>query len=133
MSSREVERLLSDEFRRRGFTVTGFGGALAAGSAGGGNIALMKTGERFLVECKHWRKQQVDVIAVRELSAAIRAVSARGGYLFTVGEFTREARVLARISRVELIGGASGTGWFRAAIPSTAPEPQEDGVLSRIA
>jgi hypothetical protein len=44
MSWRDFERLIGEEFRRRGFTVTGFGGAFAAGAGGGVDIALMKKG-----------------------------------------------------------------------------------------
>jgi restriction system protein len=107
MSWRDVERLIGVESRRRGFTVTGFGGAFATGSGGGVDIALMKKGERFLVECKQWRKRQVGLTVVRELSFVIRAAGARGGYLFTGGELTREARELARSSCIELIDGRS--------------------------
>lgn len=58
MSWREFERLVGEAFRQRGFTVTGFGGS---GPDGGVDLALMKNGERFLVQCKHWRKDQVGV------------------------------------------------------------------------
>jgi restriction system protein len=95
MSWRDVERAIGEQFRRRGFIVTGFGGAFAAGSGGGADIALMKRGERFLVECKQWRKQQVGLTVVRELGFLIRAADARGGYLFTGGEFTHEAGGMA--------------------------------------
>jgi restriction system protein len=140
MSWRDVERKIGEEFRRRGFTVTGFGGAVAAGSGGGVDIALMRQGERFLVECKQWRKRQVGLTAVRELGFVIRAAGARGGYLFTGGEFTREARVLARISRIELIDGQSTINWLRwvnppeaAHRPETAQGPRVHGELVRIA
>jgi restriction system protein len=112
MSWREVERALGAQFRRRGFIVTGFGGAVAAGS-GGVDIALMKAGERFLVECKQWRKPQVGLTVVRDLGFVIRAAGARGGYLFTGGEFTREAREVARSSRIELIDGQTIVDWLR--------------------
>ncbi len=113
MSWREVERVIGEEFRRRGFTVTGFGGAFAGGSGAGADIALTKKGERFLVDCKQWRKQQVDLTAVRELGFVIRAAGARGGYLFTCGEFTRDACELAPTNRIELIDGQSIIHWLR--------------------
>jgi restriction system protein len=113
MTWRDFERLIGEEFRRRGFTVTGFGGASAAGSGGSVDIALMKKGERFLVECKQWRKQQVGLTAVRKLGLVIRAAGARGGYLFTGGEFTLEAREVARSSRIELIDGQTIVDWLR--------------------
>ncbi|HTV95678.1 MAG TPA: restriction endonuclease [Steroidobacteraceae bacterium] len=106
----ELEKLIGRAFRRRGFIVTGFG---AGGSQGGGDLALMRNGERFLVQCRHWRKQQVDVTMLRELSEVLRAVGARAGYVITAGEFSREAREFARsarrdpIARLELIDGDS--------------------------
>jgi restriction system protein len=112
MTGRDFERLIGDAFRRRGFTVTGFGGS---GPDGGGDLALIKNGERFLVHCNHWRKPQVGVAVVRELSEVLSAVGARGGYLVTGGHFTREARELAQLSRVELIDGDSLGDMFRQA------------------
>jgi restriction system protein len=130
MTWRDFERLISEEFRRRGFTVSGFGGG--SGADLGMNIALLKDGERFLVECKHWLRPQVGLTAVRELCVLIRAAGARGGYLFSGGEFTREARVLARCSRIELIDGRS-TWLHPASSPQTMPEPRARGKLARIA
>jgi restriction system protein len=96
---RDFERLVGEAFRNRGFTVTGFG----ASASDGGVLGLTKDGERFLVQCKHWRKPQVDVTAIRELSGTIRAVGATGGYVITAGRCTREARALASTCRITLI------------------------------
>lgn len=104
MSWREFERLIGAAFRQRGFTVTGFGGN---GPDGGVDLGLAKDGERFLVQCKHWRKQQVGVTAVHELKEAIAALGAHGGFVLTGGHFTREARDFAETCRIELIGGPS--------------------------
>ncbi len=65
MSWREFERLVGEAFRQRGFVVTGFGGS---GPDGGVDLGLVKDGRRFLVQCKHWRKDQVGVMVVRELN-----------------------------------------------------------------
>lgn len=125
MTWREFERLIGEEFRRRGFIVTGFGGGIQSGSGRSADLALMRKGERFLVEYKQWRKQQVDVTVVRDLGTMIRAAGARGGYLFTAGEFTCEARELARSTGIELIDGALlGVDWLRSArVPEGAPAP----------
>jgi restriction system protein len=100
LSWRDFERLVGEAFRHRGFTVTGFG---ASASDGGVDLGLAKNGERFLVQCKHWRKPQVDVTVIRELSGIIRALGANGGYVITAGQFTREARTLADACRITLI------------------------------
>jgi restriction system protein len=102
MSWREFERLVGEAFRQRGFTVTGFGGG---GPDGGVDLALVKNGERFLVQCKHWRTQQVGVTVVRELNGLIAAMGAHGGYVVTGGQFTREAGEFAQQTKVELING----------------------------
>jgi restriction system protein len=49
---------------------------------------LMKNGERFLVQCKHWRKEQVGVTVARELNGVMAAAGAQGGYVVTGGRFT---------------------------------------------
>lgn len=98
LGSRDFERLVGEAFRHRGFAVTGFGASVSDGVLG-----LAKGGERFLVQCKHWRKPQVDVTAIREFSGTIRAVGAYGGYVITAGRFTREARELAKTCRITLI------------------------------
>jgi restriction system protein len=110
MSGRDFERLIAESFRRRGFTVAGFGSRAGAAAA---DLALLKAGERFLVHCQHWRKQEIGVLAVRELSTALRSVGAQGGYVLTAGGFTREACELARSSRIELIGGKKLIAWLR--------------------
>jgi restriction system protein len=104
MSWRDFERLIGEAFRQREFTVTGFGGG---GAEGGVDLGLMKNGERFLVQCKHWRKQQVGVTVVGELSGVISAQGAHGGFLVTCGRYTREARELALQTKIQLIDGES--------------------------
>jgi restriction system protein len=102
MSWRDFERLVGETFRRQGFTVTGFGGN---GPDGGVDLGLSKNGQRFLVQCKHWRKRQVGVTVVRELNGVIAAQRAHGGFVVTGGQFTREAREFAASCAVKLIDG----------------------------
>jgi restriction system protein len=104
LSWRDFERLMGEAFRRRGFTVTGFGGSVADG---GVDLGLMKHGERFLVQCKHWRKQRVGVTVVRELNGVIAAQGAHGGFVVTGGQFTPEARAFAQSCKIELVDGSS--------------------------
>jgi restriction system protein len=101
---RDFERLVGEAFRRQGFTVTGFGGG---GPDGGVDLGLSKNGQRFLVQCKHWRKRQVGVTVVRELNGVMSAQRAHGGFVVTGGEFTQEAREFARTTKIELIDGSA--------------------------
>jgi restriction system protein len=112
MSCRDFERMIGEAFRRRGFHVAGFGMRAACGAA---DLALLNSGERFLVHCQHWRKQEIGVLAVRELNTALQAVGAQGGYVLTAGGFTREASEFARSTRIELIGGKGLIAWLRGA------------------
>jgi restriction system protein len=102
MSWREFERLVGEVFRRHGFTVSGFGGQ---GPDGGVDLGLTKNGQRFLVQCKHWRKRQVGVTVVRELNGVVSAQGAHGGFVVTGGEFSREAREFADSCGIKLIDG----------------------------
>jgi restriction system protein len=112
MSCRDFERMIADTFRRRGFHVAGFGMRAASGGA---DLALLKSGERFLVHCQDWRKQEIGVLAVRELNTALQAVGAQGGYVLTAGGFTPEACEFVRSTRIELIGGKGLIAWLRGA------------------
>jgi restriction system protein len=119
MNWRDFERLIGEAFRQRGFTVTGFGGN---GPDGGVDLGLMRNGERFLVQCKHWKKQQVGVTVVRELYGVIAAQGAQGGYVVTGGQFTREAREFAGSCKIELIDGSS-LGGFIGSVTASTPAP----------
>jgi restriction system protein len=122
MRWREFERLVGEAFRQRGYVVTGFGGS---GPDGGVDLALMKNGERFLVQCKHWRKDQVGVTVVRELNGVMAAVDAHGGYVVTGGQFTREAREFAKGTKIELMDGDALEqliGCVHSSGPSTGPK-----------
>jgi restriction system protein len=104
LSSGEFERRLGRAFQDRGFTVTGFGGNAAGTQA---DLGLAREGRRFLVQCRHWRKQQVSLAAVRDFDDLIAAHGACGGFLVAGGTFTREAREHALRSGIQLIDGAA--------------------------
>ncbi len=100
---RDVERLIGESFRRRGYVVTGFGGS--AGDAV--DLGLTRNGERFLVQFRHWQKQQVGIAVIWELTNAIAAQGASGGFVVGGGEFTHEARKFAELCGIALIDGAA--------------------------
>jgi hypothetical protein len=70
MSWQDFERLIGEAFRRRGYAVAATGGG---GADGGVELMLTKGGEKSLVQCKHWRAQQVGVTVVRELYGVMAA------------------------------------------------------------
>jgi restriction system protein len=119
----QFETLVAEGFRRLGFAVTEKGGPAADG---GVDLVLVRGTERFLVQCKQWRAQQVPVTIVRELYGVMAAQQAAGGYVVTSGRFTRDAIEFARGRNIELIDGRalrellSGTGKL-ASVSRTAP------------
>jgi restriction system protein len=112
MSWAQFERLVGEAFRRRGFDVTETGGS---GGDGGIDLMLRKNGERWLVQCKHWRSTSVGVSVIREVYGVITAQGAAGGYVVTSGGFTQEARRFAEDNGVELIDGAGLEALIREA------------------
>lgn len=100
----DFERLVGEGFRQRGFTVTDKGGAAPDG---GVDLILKRGTERFLVQCKQWRAQQVPVTVVRELYGVMAAEHAAGGYVVTSGRFTQDAIAFAKGRNIELIDGAA--------------------------
>jgi restriction system protein len=106
----EFESLVGEGFRQRGFQVDGRGGPSADG---GIDLILRKGREKYLVQCKHWRAQQVGVSVVRELYGVMAAEQAAGGYVVTSGKFTTEALRFALGRNIELIGGTGLNGLLR--------------------
>ena len=98
----DFESLVAEGFRQRGFTVTEKGGAAPDG---GVDLILARGNERFLVQCKQWRAQQVPVTIVRELYGVMAAHQAAGGYVVTSGRFTQDAIAFAEGRNIELIDG----------------------------
>ncbi|MDX2352931.1 restriction endonuclease [Stutzerimonas xanthomarina] len=103
ISWHEFELLVGEAFRRKGFTVqeTGQGGA-----DGGIDLVLLKDGEKYLVQCKQWRRQLVQVNVVRELFGVMAAEGAKGGFVVVSGRFTEDAKAFAQGKNLQLIEGA---------------------------
>lgn len=126
MSWQDFERLIGEAFRRRGYTVAETGGG---GADGGVDLVLTKGGEKSLVQCKHWRAQQVGVAVVRELYGVMAARGATGGFVVTSGSYSNDARAFAQGRNVELIDGPALTRMLRDAQAAkvTAPSAIERG------
>jgi restriction system protein len=103
---RDFERRVGDAFRRQGFRVAGFGTTgFGGGRDGAADLGLLKNGERFLVQCRSWRKLEIGLTVMREFCALLGVQGAHGGFLLTSGRVTPEARALAARSRVRLYEG----------------------------
>jgi restriction system protein len=110
LSWQEFEALVGEGFRHRGFKVTPRGGA---GPDGGVDLVLSRGYERFVVQCKQWRAQQVGVSVVRELYGVMAAERVAGGYVVTSGTFTKDAKEFAAGRNIELIDGKGLDGLLR--------------------
>jgi len=99
---REFESLLAEAFRRQGFVVEHTG---RDGPDGGIDIRLSKAGAVTLVQCKHWKRQQVGVQVVRELFGVVASEGAQSGICVTSGQFTTEATDFVAKSPIRLIDG----------------------------
>lgn len=107
----DFELAVGEVFRQRGYTVIETGGA---GADGGVDLRLLRDGETFLVQCKHWKARKVSVQVVRELYGVMTAQGAVGGFVVTSGVFTNDARSFVRGLNIELIDGTGLTKMIAA-------------------
>jgi restriction system protein len=104
ISWQEFEKLVGEAYRRKGYTVTETGGG---GADGGVDLVLRRSGEKLLVQCKHWKMEKVGVKVVRELYGVIAAEGATGGIVISSGTFSQEARDFARGKPLELLDSSN--------------------------
>jgi restriction system protein len=100
LSWQDFEFLLSEWFKKQGYTTELTGGG---GADGGIDIKLYKEGKLYLVQCKHYKASKVPVMVVRELYGVMTAQKAAGGFVVTSGRFTSEANYFAKNINIELI------------------------------
>lgn len=99
----QFERLIADFYRRKGATVSPRGGPLADG--GVDLVLTYASGERQIVQCKHWTNRRVGVKPVRELWGVVPDEKADGAIFVTSGSFSPEAIAFVRGKSLELIDG----------------------------
>jgi restriction system protein len=102
LSWREFEMLVGEAYRRQGYSVEEHG---LGGADGGIDLILRKGGGTWLVQCKQWRTQQVNVPRVREMWGLVDHHRADGVKIVSVGEFTRDAKAFAAGKAIELVNG----------------------------
>lgn len=102
LSWSDFELLVGELFRRQGYVVQERGGR---GPDGGVDLFLRKDGQKTIVQCKHWKAQQIGASVVRELLGAMVAERANKGILVSSGRFTTEALEFARGKAIEMMDG----------------------------
>jgi hypothetical protein len=88
LASERFERLVEQYLRDQGSAVDDVS---RVRSSGGDLVALDRSGNRFLVEAKHW-KDKVGIDVIWKLVGAMWEHRYEVGMLFTSGNFTRDAR-----------------------------------------
>lgn len=102
MKKPNLELLLAEAFRQRGYAVEDVGGE---GAEVGVDLVLVKDAGRYFVHCGQWKASSVDVDTVQELHEVVAARRAAGGFVVTSGRFTEDAATLARVHGLALIDG----------------------------
>lgn len=102
LSWQQFEQLVGAIFREQGYQVEERG---LGGPDGGVDLVLLKDGEKYLVQCKHWRSLKVGVPVTRELYGAMAAEGAVGGFVATTGQFTADAKRFVEGRNIQLIDG----------------------------
>ena len=65
LTSRELETLVSDVYKRQGYRVE----ETAQGQDGGVDLVLRRDDRRYFVQCKHWRSSPVNAKFVERKGA----------------------------------------------------------------
>lgn len=97
----EFEDLVSDVFRRQGYSVLDTRNDPQGGLA----LVLSRRGHRTLVLCKHWRLRSIDSDVVRRLGAEMAALGVDNGMIVSSGDFTAEAARLVQGRNIWLLSG----------------------------
>jgi restriction system protein len=98
----EFELMVGEAFRRQGYAVEERGGSAPDG---GIDLLLHKDGEKTIVQCKHWKKQQIGVSVVRELLGVMVESHADRGILVSSSRFTFEAQEFSRGKQIDVMDG----------------------------
>ncbi|NZA26029.1 restriction endonuclease [Luteimonas sp. SJ-92] len=102
-SWREFIHLVLEALARRGFNRV-FDHEVAAGDK---DYTLERDGQRWLLSCKHGSAFVLGNATVKELANDVRLANASGGFLFTQGRISDEARKTAAMHNIELLDGAT--------------------------
>ncbi|MFI4867398.1 MAG: restriction endonuclease [Steroidobacterales bacterium] len=100
LAQTEVERVVADAYRRRGYQVVALASSAAESDAG---LLLTKAAQRLLLQCRYWNTRKIAEMPVRELYGLMAAHNANAGILITSGSFTLEASRFAGYGSIQLI------------------------------
>lgn len=96
----QFEKLIELIYRHRGFSVKRLGGANADG---GVDLIVESSTEKFVVQCKHWRKWNVGVRHIREFLGTMTDSQISRGIFITLAGYSGEAKQLADKHRIQIL------------------------------
>lgn len=96
----QFEKLIELIYRQRGFSVQRLGGAKPDG---GVDLIIETTNEKFIVQCKHWRKWSVGVRHIREFLGAMADSKIPNGIFITLTGYSGDAKQLADKHRIQIL------------------------------
>jgi restriction system protein len=96
----QFEKLVELIYRHRGYSVQRFGGA---NPDGGVDLIVESAAEKFIVQCKHWRKWIVGVRHIREFLGAMADSKIQKGIFITLTGYSGDARQLAEKHGIQIL------------------------------
>lgn len=126
---KDFEFMVAQAYRQQGYRVVENENK---GPDDGIDVLIEKEGNRYVVQCKQWRKNKVGVSIVREMFGVMHAVNAHGVIIVTVGMFTQEARNFAHDKPIDLVEGKALAALVKIAqtpkpgAKSIEPEPEPE-------
>lgn len=104
LSVSDVDQLVGDRYRERGYTVIENRGH---GNDGGVDLVLRDGGTTIYGITRHLKDRYIDVDAVKSLFNAMQSGGATGGLVVSSGRFSPEAKAFAALSGIRLIDCAT--------------------------
>ena len=96
----QFEKLIELIYLHRGFSVKRLGGA---NPDGGVDLIIESPTERFVVQCKHWRKWTVGVRHIREFLGTITDSKISKGIFITLTGYSGDAKQLADKHGIQIL------------------------------
>jgi restriction system protein len=96
----QFEKLIELIYQHRGFSVKRLGGAK---SDGGVDLIVESSSDKFVVQCKHWRKWSVGVRHIREFLGTMTDSEITKGIFITLVGYSGEAKQLAEKHGIQIL------------------------------
>ena len=96
----QFEKLIELIYQNRGYSVQRLGGA---NPDGGVDLIIESGTEKFIVQCKHWRKWSVGVRHIREFLGAMADSEVTNGIFITLTGYSGDAKQLADKHGIQIL------------------------------